>query len=246
MFFQEDIQSVLQCTNCEGNFDVFIATARILPCFYTICQNCVINCLNKKNIIDCPICKSTHDYPINGFPLNQTIQQLLLQLKSKIIIDQRPKLKQLEDKLDLFHRYILNPQTMLKDMQAIVASNLFKKKAENDLWYEEIKANFDATVKDAETKIGSGSHLFLQGELDKFRISQKQIASAMRTIQLATVSYNAHEMNCALTELKVAEKGMYAQFSDLFYKLLPFSSEILYSFTNGTNIFDNHKYDQDE
>ena len=69
----------LQCAICREMF----RDPKMLPCQHTFCLECLENVskLGNGKTIDCPLCKRTHDFPIQdgaeGFPENMLMKSLL-------------------------------------------------------------------------------------------------------------------------------------------------------------------------
>ena len=79
MFYEHNqVDDLLNCINCGERYD----TPLLLPCWKTICSQCVFN----KTLIDndgvekleCPFClNSLHEIPDNGYAVNDALNSLL-------------------------------------------------------------------------------------------------------------------------------------------------------------------------
>jgi len=76
MFYkEEDIKEIIICPACNIKYD----DPRVLECGSSLCFTCISNIMNKeKNGIDCPLCKSFHETPKNGFIKNNLLASLTI------------------------------------------------------------------------------------------------------------------------------------------------------------------------
>jgi len=95
MFFeQEKVESLLNCNKCNIRLDV----PKLLPCGYSICTYCVTSIIvNDNSVFDCSACSNTHQFPKDGFPINQSLIKFL-SLKSDEVY-RGEKVEQLKKKL---------------------------------------------------------------------------------------------------------------------------------------------------
>jgi hypothetical protein len=80
MFYsEEEIATSLVCPRCETKF---VDPRIIVPCFETLCINCIEDLTVTNNTeINCHFCRRRHPIPENGFALNKTIITQLLDKK---------------------------------------------------------------------------------------------------------------------------------------------------------------------
>jgi hypothetical protein len=74
------LQELLECPICMNRYD----NPHVLPCQHTFCKSCIgslkTNARNDNNkIIQCPICRETHELPngIDNLPANYTMKRLI-------------------------------------------------------------------------------------------------------------------------------------------------------------------------
>lgn len=73
------LQELLECPICMNRYD----NPHVLPCQHTFCKSCIVtlktNARNDENVINCPICRETHNLNngIDNLPANYTMKRLI-------------------------------------------------------------------------------------------------------------------------------------------------------------------------
>jgi hypothetical protein len=106
MFYQaETIDNILMCVVCETR----IKDPRLLPCGQSICNLCVdIIADTAKVKVKCQSCGKCHEIPHEGFPLNQTISDILSLQPQDVNLDSRHlnELKTISERMNKKRDYL--------------------------------------------------------------------------------------------------------------------------------------------
>jgi hypothetical protein len=71
---EEEIKRSLICARCNLKY---VDPRIIIPCFETLCINCIEDLTENKSQFNCHFCRLKHAIPVSGFPANKTVAKLL-------------------------------------------------------------------------------------------------------------------------------------------------------------------------
>ncbi len=115
MFYAEEkINSILNCKKCSNRYE----EPRILPCGNTICHECVTT---EKNEYSCYFCEKNHEKPVDGFPINKSLGELLRYApndiyRGKSVEVLKSSLKELHSQADLLELTLKTGVDKIKDL----------------------------------------------------------------------------------------------------------------------------------
>jgi hypothetical protein len=66
--------NLFKCQQCDKEYDI----PKSLPCGNSVCSACLLQtCSNNEKLFNCKFCNSDHEVPVNGFPTNIILFQLM-------------------------------------------------------------------------------------------------------------------------------------------------------------------------
>lgn len=106
------------CKSCYQEYD----EPRVLPCGHTICNKCISSMTNDQltNRISCTLCSNVHQQPLDGFPINSKISQLMLDQPIEILRNEKCEqlkllIREIQTKKQKFEFNILNNEQAIKE-----------------------------------------------------------------------------------------------------------------------------------
>ena len=88
-----ELRNRMSCRVCHEQFDNKIHVPKMLPCQHTFCQICLSSIAAGSNTLTCPLCKSKHSVPNNGFTMNRAVMDIIEEIQKDCKISQTELLK---------------------------------------------------------------------------------------------------------------------------------------------------------
>ena len=83
---------LFKCQQCDKEYDI----PKSLPCGNSICSVCLLkSCGNEEKLLKCNFCNNVHEVPVNGFPTNIILFQLM-GMKNESSIEKKVDLKDVD------------------------------------------------------------------------------------------------------------------------------------------------------
>ena len=205
----------IKCTTCKEILKLPVS----LPCGHSICKRHVNNAgeENMTNQIHCPKCNEFFEIPINGFPRNRAVEDLLEKNITKIDLGEEHK--SAFDKCSLFADLLERFNKIRNDPNTRINEEISELKNQVDIRREEMKMKIDKESlemikkldefeKDCKLKADSlKSDSKLNEKFESWKNSLKQWQQSLNSFER-----NIDNWNRVLNESTSALNDLYKEF----------------------------------
>jgi hypothetical protein len=140
------MDDLIICPKCRRIYEM----PRLLPCGETICSNCILKSQVDTNFLKCVMCKSIHEIPLNGFPINKQTLKLIDRVKTKNEIDE--DVNRIEKNLLALKNKMFQSTDIIKSHCDKLRQQIYEKKSDLVQQINRLSNEFTSIVDEFELK----------------------------------------------------------------------------------------------